>query len=217
MKQIITFANSTGIMVFGEGRSYIDRLHESYYFTGKWMEGITILHVLHYLSNFTQGLKKTVLIHVGATECFSFKAPYFLHYNLYDMVFHKLNTDPYFMTYIAPKMLAAAADLEQGKEGFYRRLLPYEFELLWNALGQLIKGMNVIVIGMSYPVTTPETEYLLTQAAEYNDILSLICRRFDFHFVDIFNDSRELTGDSNHLINAGHYMLYNRVKPLLEA
>jgi hypothetical protein len=216
MKQIVTFANSTGIMVMGEGKSYIERFHEEYRFTGKWMEGITILHVLHYMTAFLRGLRKTVLIHVGATEAFSFKAPYFLHYNLYDMIAHRLNTDPYFMSYIAPKMLQAAADLEQGREGFYRRLLPHEAETLWNALGQLIKGMNVIVIGMTNPRVTEETQYLTEQAVEYNDVLERVCNRFGFHFINVFNLSTGLTMDSNHLVNAGHELIYNRVKPLME-
>jgi hypothetical protein len=224
MNEIIVLSSSTGYMVMGPGHSYIEKLGVDFNLKGVWVNGYTIIHALRDVGLFLRGGQgRTVILHVGAVECFSHKASYFLHDTLHNMVFNNLHADPRFVTFVLPRMLRAASDSNMYGEAlqyYYRWLDMEELKTLWHQMLTVLAGTRVIVIGMTHPLIPPAPVHTLQQAEDSNEVMRHVCSQYPHAiFIDIFGLTQTpgFVGDSNHLTQLGHESVYNIIRSLLEA
>jgi len=221
VKSVIVFSSSVGTFVGGGSKSYIDMLREDYTTYGLWANGLTIIHALKFVGQMLYRNCSTIILHVGAVEAFTNRAPYFLHCTIHDMILNHLNQDQNFMAYVAPNMLRAARELDYELDpDYYRRVEPEDFRTLLRRFATFSEGFRVLVLGMTHPwVGHSRAVEQTEQAREYDNILKDVCAETKhMQFVPLLDITSGKTIDTCHMTTEGHAKVYDeRIKPLLEA
>jgi len=217
--KLTVFSNSTGNCAFQQcggtliNSSYIDMLYEKFQnINGYTKDGMMIFHAKTNLLNLLSGRDNKIIIHLGINEAVTSPAINFLvlatyHYNCWDL-------GPEYKTFVAPKMFAAANDIQKGVNNYYRFLEPFEFRFMWECFGQMLYGSKPIIMGFSKPNSICK-DYVFEQTYQYDEILKEVCMKFDMVHVDVWNICNSDCIDGNHLTQAGHKKLFDYLMGVL--
>jgi len=233
MKTVTIFSNSVGYTSFENittpsGYNYIDAIQgtdidgfslnpQPLLFNkveGYWLNGLTILHVRNMIRRHLKGARKGswVILHIGVVECFTHPSP-----NLLRMGVDYLSgwgEDPWFRTYIVPKMSRAAKVVSEKMPLEYNSFLnPDEFSILLNEVLNTCEGSSVIVMGLAEPNDPDQIRTI--GAKEYNNCLQNSAKLYNAYFIDIWNLCKEKVVDGAHLTPSGHSIIYDEIRKIV--
>lgn len=210
---ITIFGSSTSYISFPEyGKSYVHLLRENDFITQSFCQnGYTIWHANYILPKMLteRHSSNVVILHVGACEAMTMALSNFLAITTHWLNFGEV--DHYFMTYFAPKMQQAAADLHEGKSTFYSYLTADEFYILYKKVLKHLEQYTVLAIGMSQP-SNDVGDIRREQALNFDDVILRACAESPWAmYIDVWNLCEGEVVDSSHLTIHGHKLLFDEI------
>lgn len=204
-------SSSTGIAC-SDGTSYVEMLDEKYNADGIWINGFTVISARKYARQFIKGNNKTVIIHLGAVECFSRPVDSFIIWCIREM--GNWCDDPTWIEYLYHKLIKAAMYMEKKEDAYIQPLESYEFKRLYEDLLIKLEGCKIVVVGMSKPARVEE--HWINQASQFNDILKELSINYNTHFIDTFSKYEKYVEGSNHLNSIGHKLLFDEIDKIIK-
>jgi len=220
-KTLTIFSNSVGYTAFNNGVgpdcSYVDCLKNSTNeINGYWTNGLTILHIRRMIKQHLKGSmgsgRSYVILHVGACECFTHPPENLLRLGV-DYL-SQWGEDPWFTTYIVPKMVRASKIIaEKMTPEFLPFLTVEEFAYLYNQVLGICEGHSVIIMGISKP-NDPNVQRE-DQVIDYDGMLKYLSNQYNTHFIDVWNLCKGEVVDGTHITKEGHLIINNEIRRII--